>query len=98
MGFGGKKKGISLKILTGVSGIGSPEPPSPCWAIYLLPNFPGLYCLEDFAALTCIPGIGNKTAKRLVYELQSDKIKKSELCGRTDLSPAGEKRSENYWG
>ncbi len=45
---------------------------------------------EDISALTAIPGVGRKTAERLVIELR-DKIGKIELTGPTSTAqPAGE--------
>jgi Holliday junction DNA helicase RuvA len=95
-GFPGKKERDFFKMLTGVSGIG-PKAALSLLGHLSLAQLSRAILLEDFAALTCIPGIGSKTAKRLVYELK-DKVSRSQAQAAEPASPAaGEERSENYW-
>ncbi len=92
-GFPGKKERDFFKVLIGVSGIG------PKTALSLLGHLPlsqlfRAIVQEDLDALTRTPGIGNKTAMRLVYELK-DKVDKEQLdAGYPDPR---EKMCEEHW-
>lgn len=92
-GFPGKEERDFFNLLTSVSGIG------PKVALSLMGHLPlsqlsRAILLEDLDTLTCIPGIGSKTAKRLVYEL---KEKIAQKQGETGFNDFEEKSAGGYW-
>jgi Holliday junction DNA helicase RuvA len=81
-----------FKMLLGVTGIG----PKVALSIlgHLSPQqFSAAITTEDMLTLTGVPGIGNKTAKRLVYELKE----KLDGYGKADAVSAGEEINPNVW-
>jgi Holliday junction DNA helicase RuvA len=89
-GFGSKEELSVFRLLISVSGVG----PKAAMAIlsHLTPDrFAYAVCTEDVKALSRAPGIGNKTAARIVLELK-DKISKDQMQGDlaslTDKAPA----------
>lgn len=81
-GFGSREELSVFRLLISVSGVG----PKAAMSIlsYLTPDrFAYAVCTEDVKALSRAPGIGNKTAARIVLELK-DKISKDQMQG--DLS------------
>ncbi|RZU45077.1 Holliday junction DNA helicase subunit RuvA [Fluviicoccus keumensis] len=97
-GFSGKEERLLFRLLLKVSGIG------PKLALSLLSGMePAMFLLcierEDIATLTRIPGVGKKTAERLLIELR-DRIKEltpaahavpqSRLTLSTELTPVAE--------
>ena len=92
-GFYSREEKRMFERLRSVSGVG------PRMALSILSSMP-LNDLSialvagDAAALTRVPGIGKKTAQRLVLELR-DKVDESELTGQTAAAaPAGSAESE----
>ena len=88
-GFGSKEELSVFRLLISVSGVG----PKAAMSIlsHLTPDrFAYAVCTEDVKALSRAPGIGAKTAARIVLELK-DKISKSEMQGNlsslTDQAP-----------
>lgn len=89
-GFGSKEELSVFRLLISVSGVG----PKAAMAIlsYLTPDrFAYAVCTEDVKALSRAPGVGSKTAARIVLELK-DKISKEQMQGDlsslTDAAPA----------
>lgn len=92
-GFYSREEKRMFERLRSVSGVG------PRMALSILSSMP-LNDLSialvagDAAALTRVPGIGKKTAQRLVLELR-DKVEESELTGQAAAAaPAGSAESE----
>ena len=92
-GFHSREEKRMFERLRSVNGVG------PRMALAILSSMP-LNDLSialvagDAAALTRVPGIGKKTAQRLVLELR-DKVDESELTGQTAAAaPAGSAESE----
>ena len=88
-GFGSREELSVFRLLISVSGVG----PKAAMSIlsYLTPDrFAYAVCTEDVKALSRAPGIGNKTAARIVLELK-DKISKDQMQGNlsslTDSAP-----------
>ncbi|MCQ2385543.1 MAG: Holliday junction branch migration protein RuvA [Clostridia bacterium] len=78
-GFATKEELSAFKLLVSVSGVG------PKAAVSLLSTLPAdkltyAICTEDVKALSKAPGVGGKTAARIVLELK-DKVSKSQLSG-----------------
>ncbi len=92
-GFPGNKERDFFKILIGVSGIG-PKAALSLLGHLSLSQLSRAILQEDLYALTCIPGIGNKTARRLVYELK-DKIDKRQA--ETTPPSSKEETYADYW-
>jgi len=81
-GFNTKEELTMFELLITVSGIGSKS------AITMLSNIePSTFALavitNDLKKITAIPGIGNKTAQRLVLELK-DKLKAEQSITKVD--------------
>ena len=81
-GFNTKEELTMFELLITVSGIGSKS------AITMLSNIePSTFALavitNDLKKITAIPGIGNKTAQRLVLELK-DKLKADQTITKTE--------------
>lgn len=92
-GFHSREEKRMFERLRSVNGVG------PRMALAILSSMP-LNDLSialvagDAAALTRVPGIGKKTAQRLVLELR-DKVEESELTGQAAAAaPAGSAESE----
>lgn len=88
-GFATELERHLFKELIKVSGIGAKM------AIGILSTlsvheFVGLVDVADVAALTRIPGVGKKTAERLVIEMR-DRLKAWQLTGITVVSSSGHK-------
>ena len=78
-GFGSKEELSVFRLLISVSGVG----PKAAMSIlsHLSPDrFAYAVCTEDVKALSRAPGIGSKTAARIVLELK-DKISKDQMQG-----------------
>ncbi len=92
-GFRSHEERDFFKTLLGVTGIG---PKVALAALgHLSPNQISAAIMEEnLSALTGVPGIGGKTAKRLVYEL---KEKISAQVGKDDSLPGGEGVSPTAW-
>lgn len=93
-GFRSNEERDFFKMLLGVSGIG------PKVALSLLGHLSMLQISdaimqEDTISLTSIPGIGGKTAKRLVYELK-DKVS-AQYEDASDFGFKEQEGSSNYW-
>lgn len=88
-GFGSEEELRAFKLLTGVSGVG---PKAAMSLLSVLPSDRLLYaiCTEDVKALAKAPGIGGKTAARIVLELK-DKLSKDVFreSGMTAAAPDG---------
>jgi len=92
-GFPGKEEREFFNLLTTVSGIG------PKAALSLLGHLSPAQLsrailLEESDVLTCVPGIGIKTARRLIYEL---KEKITQRQGETGLNELEEKGGVGRW-
>ena len=84
-GFASEEEEQLFGLLIGTSGVG------PKLAINILSGMPALELARalaagEFARLTKIPGVGKKTAERLVVELK-DKLKTSGLLGGGGTAP-----------
>lgn len=91
-GFRSDEERNFFKMLLGVTGIG----PKAALSIlgHLSPQqFSAAISAEDMLTLTSVPGIGNKTAKRLVYELKE----KLDSYGKADAVSVGEGINPNVW-
>jgi len=91
-GFKERQERDFFRMLTAISGIG------PRAALSLLGHLPlqqlsGAIMAEDTAMLTRIPGIGSKTARRLVYELK-EKITSGQL---EHVLPAAAEKETSAW-
>jgi len=78
-GFRNNEERDFFKTLLGVSGIG-PKIALALLGHLALTEIAGAVMQEDMTVLTSIPGIGKKTARRLIYELK-DKFKGWQLDG-----------------
>ena len=83
-GFRNDEERNFFKTLLGVSGIG-PKIALALLGHLALTEIAGAVMQEDMSVLTSIPGIGKKTARRLIYELK-DKFKGWQL---DDLAGTG---------
>ena len=81
-GFGSKEELSIFRLLIGVSGVG-PKAAMSILSSLTPDRFAYAVCTEDVKALSRAPGIGGKTAARIVLELK-DKISKDQMQG--DLS------------
>ena len=86
-GFHSREEKRMFERLRSVSGVG------PRMALAILSAMPlndlsVALVAGDAAALTRVPGIGKKTAQRLLLELR-DKVDQSELTGQGAVAPAG---------
>ncbi len=92
-GFRSNEERDFFKMLLGVTGIG---PKVALAALgHLSPNqISAAIVEEDLPALTGVPGIGSKTAKRLVYEL---KEKMNTWREKNDALPEGEEINPVAW-
>lgn len=81
-GFGSKEELSVFRLLISVSGVG-PKAAMSILSTFSPDRFAYAVCTEDAKALSRAPGIGSKTAARIVLELK-DKISKDQMQG--DLS------------
>ena len=81
-GFGGREELSVFRLLITVSGVG-PKAAMSILSTMTPDRFAYAVCTEDAKALSRAPGIGGKTAARIVLELK-DKISKDQMSG--DLS------------
>lgn len=81
-GFGGREELSAFRLLITVSGVG-PKAAMSILSTMTPDRFAYAVCTEDAKALSRAPGIGGKTAARIVLELK-DKISKDQMSG--DLS------------
>ena len=81
-GFGSKEELSIFRLLISVSGVG-PKAAMSILSSLTPDRFAYAVCTEDVKALSRAPGIGSKTAARIVLELK-DKISKDQMQG--DLS------------
>lgn len=92
-GFNTKEELTMFELLITVSGIGSKS------AITMLANMePSTFALavitNDLKKITAVPGIGNKTAQRLVLELK-DKLKAEQSLNKSEEIQAVVEQEEN---
>lgn len=89
-GFGSKEELSVFRLLISVSGVG-PKAALSILSCLTPDRFAYAVCTEDVKALSRAPGIGGKTAARIVLELK-DKISKEQMQGDlaslTDKAPA----------
>lgn len=78
-GFGGKEELSVFRLLIGVSGVG-PKAAMSILSTLTPDRFAYTVSTEDAKALSRAPGIGGKTAARIVLELK-DKISKDQMAG-----------------
>ena len=78
-GFGGKEELSVFRLLIGVSGVG-PKAAMSILSTLTPDRFAYAVSTEDAKALSRAPGIGGKTAARIVLELK-DKISKDQMAG-----------------
>jgi Holliday junction DNA helicase RuvA len=78
-GFDGREELSVFRLLIGVSGVG-PKAAMSILSLLTPDRFAYAVCTEDAKALSRAPGIGAKTAARIVLELK-DKISKDHLTG-----------------
>ena len=81
-GFGNREELSAFRLLISVSGVG-PKAAMSILSTMTPDSFAYAVCTEDAKALSRAPGIGGKTAARIVLELK-DKISKDQMTG--DLS------------
>ena len=81
-GFGGKEELSVFRLLIGVSGVG-PKAAMSILSTLTPDRFAYAVSTEDAKALSRAPGIGGKTAARIVLELK-DKISKDQMAGDLD--------------
>ena len=81
-GFGSKEELSVFRLLISVSGVG-PKAAMSILSTFSPDRFAYAVCTEDAKALSRAPGIGSKTAARIVLELK-DKISQDQMQG--DLS------------
>lgn len=89
-GFLTKEELACFRLLISVSGVG-PKAALAILSVMTPDKFSYAVCTEDAKALSRAPGIGNKTAARIVLELK-DKISKDTVSGfgaGMDASPGG---------
>ena len=80
-GFATQEERLSFKLLISVNGIG-PKIAQGILSRIAVSDLKQHISNENISALTAIPGVGRKTAERLVIELR-DKIGKIEVAGTT---------------
>ena len=78
-GFGSKEELSVFRLLISVSGVG-PKAAMSILSSLTPDRFAYAVCTEDVKALSRAPGIGGKTAARIVLELK-DKISKDQMQG-----------------
>ena len=78
---------MSFNLLTSVSGVG-PKVAISILSILSPDRLAGAVCTEDVKAISKAPGVGSKTAARIVLELK-DKLAKDMISGRTETKSAG---------
>ena len=78
-GFGSREELSVFRLLISVSGVG-PKAAISILSTMTPDRFAYAVCTEDAKALSRAPGIGGKTAARIVLELK-DKISKDQLTG-----------------
>ena len=78
-GFGGREELSAFRLLITVSGVG-PKAAMSILSTMTPDRFAYAVCTEDAKALSRAPGIGGKTAARIVLELK-DKISKDQMAG-----------------
>ena len=78
-GVGGREELSAFRLLISVSGVG-PKAAISILSTMTPDRFAYAVCTEDAKALSRAPGIGGKTAARIVLELK-DKISKDQLTG-----------------
>ena len=78
-GFGGREELSAFRLLITVSGVG-PKAAISILSTMTPDRFAYAVCTEDAKALSRAPGIGGKTAARIVLELK-DKISKDQMSG-----------------
>ena len=93
-GFRSNKERDFFKMLLGVSGIG-PKVALSLLGHLSMAQISDAIMQEDFIILTSIPGIGSKTAKRVVYELK-DKVS-VQNDNAADSITQEQWGSNNYW-
>ncbi len=76
-GFGSKEELEAFRLLIGVSGVG-PKMAIGILSAFTPENFTMLVCSEDAKSLAKAPGVGAKTAARIVLELK-DKLSGSAI-------------------
>ncbi|MBO7762125.1 MAG: Holliday junction branch migration protein RuvA [Clostridia bacterium] len=90
-GFGSKEELETFQLLITVSGVG-PKVATGILSAFSPENFAALVCAEDAKSLAKAPGVGAKTAARIVLELK-EKISGSAISalptlgGRTAAAP-----------
>lgn len=78
-GFGSREELSAFRLLITVSGVG-PKAAMSILSTMTPDRFAYAVCTEDAKALSRAPGIGGKTAARIVLELK-DKISKDQMSG-----------------
>ena len=86
-GFGTEEERVSFNLLTSVSGVG-PKVAISILSILSPDRLAAAVCTEDVKAISKAPGVGSKTAARIVLELK-DKLAKDMISGRTETKSAG---------
>lgn len=86
-GFGTEEERVSFNLLTSVSGVG-PKVAISILSILSPDRLAAAVCTEDVKAISKAPGVGSKTAARIVLELK-DKLAKDMISGRTETKNAG---------
>ena len=86
-GFGTEEERVSFNLLTSVSGVG-PKVAISILSILSPDRLATAVCTEDVKAISKAPGVGSKTAARIVLELK-DKLAKDMISGRTEAKSAG---------
>lgn len=94
-GFGTRDEKVTFEALLGAHGVG----PAMALAILSVHNPPALVRIladDDVAALCLVPGVGKKTAARLLVELKSrldvpDSGAVPSVAGAGGVAPAGER-------
>ncbi|MGL5972758.1 MAG: Holliday junction branch migration protein RuvA [Oscillospiraceae bacterium] len=83
-GFGDKSEEEWFRLLTSVSGVG-PKVGIAMLSELTVTDILNIIANEDYKSLTKCPGVGSKTAQRIVLELK-DKVKKMSNVEIVDLS------------